>query len=1161
MLRFNASLALAHCTPPTGDDPLRAALGHADPAVRTQVAFALAVRGDDTVHPLLFTPDAEKMLSAGGLLSAVAALGPAGSAKLAGFLDSADDTVRKRTLLLHLVYELAGTDGHPDLLLQALSAKHPRVRLSAAEGLEAFHDPAAFREYVRTQFNDRGDDTAWKLTPETVDELAAVAAFGAPTLRARAFALTVHFGQKEQAKWDQAWGVFGKRYAAEVAAAKAKLKPTASKLSKDELRELAFGAYVGLAREQGGANSPAVGRVRQTALSRIHAIATTSKQYARAAQPVFSQALSDPNQPVRLQAFEHLQSLGVSKAVLGAEALEAGYTDLGVKGLELLTDGTSSKDGEAVLERVLLSRTDDLATEAAKLLVKTRKTVPVATLALDAVHEPLRIQAVNWLAGEYDDDANAQKALRGAVKSRYRKVREEAAFALSTKKDPAAFDTLAALLKEATEANRQDRIADAFQALGDLRAVGVLLDRVENDPAGNASVDHLFGVAGSFRAEASADRLLAMADKNKNWYDAAFAAARTVSGFDQSWPDADDEPAFVKAEKESKPFRPEVLANLFAFLIRRGEADANIGLVSAARVSRGPAVDAPLSTLSAHPDESLRHAVVEVVGWRAKKRGGSVEPLLKALKHKDPVTQFLAAEGLAHAGKSDGLQVLLSGIEYLEDVNQRQRAVLALGELSDSRAVDTLLKLANENGHALQEAAAEAIGHLRRSAKGEEVGRTLERLAKSPMQGVMQRALKGLRWFDSPAGWQIIRAKAKDSNWRTRVVACEQLGYDTDPTTKDLLLDVLRKDTDNDATGAALDAALRLFGQESLDPFYAAVTNKRFADYSLGKQGRNPIEIVCDKGDPLRLLELFPKCEPEVQQKLEASLTTRKEIPAKEAAAALAHADDATVRLAARLLAKAPKPTPDMKKAAAEAVGRWWAEWQTRRTKIDRGQGDLDSLARAGQCLQTLFWTARQLGGSLDVLNEVVAARATDPLAKGVRLDALRTLAGEGKPSAATLKTLELLAADIDADVRTLAAALIAKHDPKRAAGLLAGYLTDKPTFARVVGGGVKPADVVKPAAANPHQQSVALQPLVAAKDVPTLGAVAKDKKATEPARLGAIEGLGFMAFEEAEKVLIEIGAADGDDDDVRKAAWRALRRSKRRRQKETVQANGATVV
>ena len=1156
-LRILAGLALIYCTPADGLDAVRGAMGHADPAVRTYAAQTLAVSGDATVHPLLFTPEAEKLLGAGGQLNAVAALGPDGAAKLAVFLDSADGGLRKRTLLLHLLHELAGTDGQPDLLLQALAAKHPRVRLAAAEGLEAFHDPAAFREFVRTQFNDRGDESAWKISAGTVDELAAVLAFATPVLRARAFALTQHFGQKEQAKWDQAWGVFVKRFAAEVAAAKADLKPTASKLSREELRELAFGAYVGLAREQGGANSPAVGRVRQTALSRIHAIAAADREYSRAAQPVFRQALSDPNQPVRVQAFEHLQALGVSTAVLGAEALEAGYTDLGVKGLELLTDGTSSTDGEAVLERVLLTRTDDLATEAAKLLIKTRKTVPVAAVALDAVHEPLRIQGVNWLAGEYDDNAEAQKALRGAVGSRYRKVREAAAFALATKKDPAAFDTLAALLKEATEAERQGRIAGAFQLLGDPRAVEVVLDRIENDPTGTANVGGLFTLVGSFRNPASVHRLMKMADVKSGWVQPAYSALLVVSGFDQTLPNADDEAAFAKAEKELHPFRPDVLARMIELNIRRGEVEDDLACLGHARVSRGHDVEGVLATLCGHPDETVRHDAVEAVGWRAKKRGGPTEPLLKALKHKDPTTQFLAAEGLAHAGKPDGLQVLLSGLEYLEDVRYRQRAVLALGELSDARAVDTLLKLANENGHALQEAAAEAIGHLRRSAKGEEVGRTLERLAKSPLQGVEQRALVGLRWFDSAAGWQIIRAKAREPGWRVRQTACEQLGYDSDPATKDLLLDVLRQDGDNDATGAALDSALKLFGQDSLEPFYAAVTNERYADSSLGRQGRNPVEIVCDKGDPLRLLDLFPKCEPEVQQKLEASLTARKENPAKEAAAALAHADDATVRLAGRLLAKAPKPTADMKRAAGEAVSRWWGEWQARRTKLDRGQGDRDSLDRAGHCLQTLFWTGRQLGCSLDVLTEVVKARPTDPLAKSVRLDALRTLAGEGNPSAATLGTLESLASDIDADVRTLAAALLARHDSNRAAGLLAGYLTDKPTFSRVVGVGVKPADVVKPAATNPHQQSVALQPLVAAKDVPTLGAVAKDKKAAEPARLGAIEGLGFMAYEEAEKVLAEIGGADGDDEDVRKAAWRALRRSKRRR-KAIFTAEGA---
>ena len=61
-----------------------------------------------------------------------------------------------------------------------------------------------------------------------------------------------------------------------------------------------------------------------------------------------------------------------------------------------------------------------------------------------------------------------------------------------------------------------------------------------------------------------------------------------------------------------------------------------------------------------------------------------------------------------------------------------------------------LLQLASEDGHALQEPAAEAIGHLRRSPQAEKIFQLLERLAKGT-GGVAQRALVGLRWFDTPS--------------------------------------------------------------------------------------------------------------------------------------------------------------------------------------------------------------------------------------------------------------------------------------------------------------------------------------------------------------------------------------------------------------------------
>ena len=1149
-LRAGAANALLGCTPPDGEGRVRKLLAHSDAAVRRGAARALAARGDATVHPVLFSEGA----SDGERLAVFLAAQPPNREPLAELLDAANEPARRPALLAHLLLEQADTDGVPDLLLQALAARAPRVRLAAAQGLEAFHDPAAFAEFVTKTANDRGDDADWKLKPELLAPLAAVLAFAEPLRRFEAGLLLAHFGEKESARLTQDWALFAARHKGAVKAATAKLKDTSSTLSQAELRELAFGAYVGLTREQGSGGT-GVARVRQTALARISAIAAADASYARGARPVFTQALADPNQPVRFQAFDHLQALGLPNAELGAEALESGSTDLGVRGLELLTDGTSSKEGQAVLERVMLGRTDDIATESAKLLAKSRGTTTVAELALDAVHEPLRIQAVNWLAGNYDDEPAAKKALREAVKSRYRRVREEAAHALAVKRDPAAFDTLAALLREATDAPRQARLIAAFQRLGDKRAAGVLLDRVEVDPTGTASTNELIVAAGSFRDESVAERLLAMAARKKEWRVAAFSATFEVSSFDQSAPDPDDEAAFAKAEREQFPRRPAVLARYIEALTAVGVIGDYSGAIDDARAARTGEVDAPLAVLTMHPDPEVRVAALTAIGWRAKFRSGPVEPLLKALRHKEPRTQFAAAEGLAKNGRSEGMPVLLSGIEYVDDVSLRQRAVVALGELADPRSVDTLLKLASDDGHALQEAAAEAIGHLRKSAKGEEIGKTLERLAKSQNAGVAARAVVGLRYYDSADGWKVIRARAKSGNWRVRESACEQLGHDSDDATKALLFDLIRAANDEEIFTAAMTSALRLFGQDSVEPFYAALVIPDIGEMGWEVQDRDPVDVACEKGDPLRLLDLFPRCDAGVQAKIEASLSGRATVPVEAATEALKHADDATVRLAARLLATAGDAPLGSGKAILAAQQSWWKQWQSRRAELERvPNSSPEALNQVVGVLRALFWAGSQLGAGQEVAAEVAAARPGDRHARPLRLAALRSLGASADWEAATVKSVEALAVGDAPEARTLAAALLAAREPKRAAKLVEDQLSDKPTFARAAEASGVALAAAKDAASKPNQQSVALPVLVAAKEITLLAQVAGDAKAALSARLGAAEGLGAMADAGAEKELTELATAlkdqKGDAVDVRKAAWKAVRRSRRARAK-----------
>src|SRR5262249_12838848 len=149
-------------------------------------------------------------------------------------------------------------------------------------------------------------------------------AHGSPRLRARTAYLLPHLSQKEPAAWEQAWVLHTSRFGDEIKAlreATQKRTPPALQYTPEQLQELAFGAYIGLVREQGGSTTAGYGtesqvvRVRQTALARLQEMARAGREAA--VRPVFVQALSDPNKDVRMQAFDQLAALGMDANTLG----------------------------------------------------------------------------------------------------------------------------------------------------------------------------------------------------------------------------------------------------------------------------------------------------------------------------------------------------------------------------------------------------------------------------------------------------------------------------------------------------------------------------------------------------------------------------------------------------------------------------------------------------------------------------------------------------------------------------------------------------------------------------------------------------------------------------------------------------------------------------
>jgi ParB family chromosome partitioning protein len=155
------------------------------------------------------------------------------------------------------------------------------------------------------------------------------------------------------------------------------------------------------------------------------------------------------------------------------------------------------------------------------------------------------------------------------------------------------------------------------------------------------------------------------------------------------------------------------------------------------------------------------------------------------------------------------------------------------------------------------------------------------------------------------------------------------------------------------------------------------------------------------------------------------------------------------------------------------------------------------------------------------------------------------------KPSAAAQTALETVATGDDASARALAIDILARRAPTRAARLADRILGDRVSFDRLARDLPDEKPVVAAlhaAAANAHYQGVAAPALVTRSDAAALSAVAVDGKLSETTRIGAVEALGRLANPDGERQLEAVGKSDAAPVELRKAAWRALRRSKRAR-------------
>ena len=1159
-IQHAAAFAIAKCVRPEQADQIEPALQHNNPVVKYRIALGLALCREAIAKPLVFSDESVHPAGEDCHLLAANAYADESDTELFEQLDSKTDYLRNAALLITLMRDWRKHDGTPTGILAALGSRYPRVRLLAAEVLEHFDDEEQFAKLLCEVVNDRGDNEAWKIPPETVSTLADMFIFADPHTAAGFIDALRYMKQDSQKPWDAYWQGMGVRYEKEIAKAKSargKSKLPKVTVSSEELKQLAFGAYVGLVREQGGYHhrqrksvfGSTVTSVRQEAIRRIVKLASEDESMLHAARPVLIQALGDPLQEVRKLAFDQLAELGLDDASRAEAAVESGNVDLAVVGLQLLTSSGDAK-AQKVLEDVLADRTDHLATEVARMLSEMVGPVEASDAAIESPSVLVRDLGVSWLVKAYENDAKAKKKLLAAAESRYSDVRVQAATGLAENKDKAAFDLLMRELVEGNNPYAERRLFAALQKLGDQRTPNAMLDWIEKESDPDANFDNRFWLVAEFREPDVADRLLEMAEQ-KRFRNLAFKTLLTISGHDQPIRDPNDDLLDRKWMETQHPRHDDVLAKCVERATELNMAGWMKPQVVAMRWSLSKDIDQPLVPLSVHPDESLRHAVAEAIGFRLKHREGPAEPLLNLLEHRDPTTKFYAAEGLALGGRNEGITILLSAIELMTDLNGRKRAVLALGELADERSLEVLLNLAGTDGHALQDVAAQAIGHLGKSERADEIFDRLKALS-ARSGSVSINAIVGLRWFDTPAGWDLIREKANEfadnSDYLPRVI--RQLGYNDDAATQEILLRTIKNSYDEEPIFAiAMKAARRSFGAESLEPDYAVLDPDRGLEGDLVAQQheltKSAIDRVYAQGEPDRILGLANHWWPELFQLFANCLLSFDPLPTEDAAARLGDKRAATVDLAAHVLGR--DGAKKFAKPIEAALEYWLESWESDHNRNKRGLWvDYHQVESKKRNLKRLVWAAGRCGTSVTKLTDLLSRHSRVAEFAQVRLEAANALA-EAEPSKAQLEKLKPFVNDPSVEVRQAVTNLLIDSKVSKLADDL---VTQRRSFQTLSRSGVDAKSVAASHSDNVHYQPIVLPELIKNKDVKTLTNVAENAALTDHTRLGAIEALGNIGNTAAEKHLLSLGKNEAEQEELRKAAWRGLRRSKRIRAK-----------
>jgi ParB family chromosome partitioning protein len=860
---------------------------------------------------------------------------------------------------------------------------------------------------------------------------------------------------------------------------------------------------------------------------------------------------------------------------LGNAATASPQSDIAKQGLKLLVEHYPVKKSLGLLHGLLMTGDDVLAIEAYRLLVDEEGLIKTAPSALQSYTLALRHECLSALAKQYDDNGCQQQLLL-ATDNDHPEVVIKAARILARHQHPAILAKLKQLLVQTNDEKQQKAILRALGQLETSEVAVFLTDYVQQQQtARDFPLDVIYQIIANYRHVAVAETLLARFAKHEKEQSVLFKCLLTISGYDQPLydhvynSDDDETDAPPKWLEQQHPRHHALLVRLFDTLLQCKQAQRAQRLL--AMLSWMPADIPDAALLKAVPivEPDFLTPLTAVIGWRYYQRNQSAalaKGLLTLLTHQDAEIQFLAAEALSKGGQTQGKAVLLSSIEYLDNIEYRQRAVLALGESADPQVLECLLKLAKDKEHVLQAAAIEAIGHMGANDSDNKLFKLLRTALRdaSEYSDMVLHALNGLRWLNTLSAWQLIAEKAQQDDYYYREHAIKCLRHWDSDYSRQVLLDLIQQNDDEDVVYVALKVAKHFW-----QPSKTAVNVVDFALLK-GHCASLDDELVERISTYASISELFDLLTADFainndayaddddladHQQMVASLRhallQRESITEQEIVLPLNSTKVVSQSVAVQLLIRQQTLQATTKAALDTVLQHNYQQWSTLHAEIIQGQpqskqqmADFDALQAL---LQSLLWC--------NVIHQIPCVTLVEILRQNEKayvvlqekiLSALLTqqhsLVAEQRIAIEALLQSPVLM------LRSLANQVLSQQDDSanNTVDLAWHYLVNKPQSAT----GDAYINAIQQAAASDAEQALALPLLIARGDSKTLITIADNQHYEETIRIGAIEALGRLADQQIEEKLNTLSKNDSDED-ISKAAYRALRRSQRTRSRQ----------